>query len=425
MSIIELGEIRDEPASAPPVRTPRAVGRPLRSAAVLLLALVLLAGATPPPRRTMSAVPASPAATAYLAPDAVYLVDPPTPDQDRYLTAYAQPASEGAGLRRRWRAPVPRSENYLGVRVEQGLVLAVGVEAGAGVFETTAFDAETGQQRWRHPGAPVPIADGGLLLTDVRQNGTDGMSRLDPETGRALWSVPMLSSTGPAFHLSNGRIDRFVLVQPTGEVQVHDAVTGRLLRSVDTLPGDRRALQRVQVVDDLLVFLPAEDAPVVGYGLADLEPRWRATMSPVSFVVGCADLLCVSHQGGNLRVLDPATGALRWSDPGEELLVDVRGDRLLMSGSGRQFAVRDAATGRTRTELGDWDLVPVLRPTDPLVGLRRGDDGRTVVAELDLAAGHARILDLLPDVAGSCQASLPVLLCQRLDGSATLWRLRQ
>ncbi|MEK8107461.1 hypothetical protein NKG94_24165 [Micromonospora sp. M12] len=31
MSIIELGEVRDEPASVSPVRRPRAVGRPLRS----------------------------------------------------------------------------------------------------------------------------------------------------------------------------------------------------------------------------------------------------------------------------------------------------------------------------------------------------------------------------------------------------------
>ncbi|MEU4469988.1 PQQ-binding-like beta-propeller repeat protein [Micromonospora sp. NPDC023888] len=425
MSIIELGEIRDEPASSPAVRTPRAVGRPLRSAAVLLLALVLLAGATPPPERTMSAVPASPASTAYLAPDTVLVFDPPTPDQDRYLTAYAQPAPGDAGLRPRWRAPLPGQGDYLGVRVERGLVLAMGVEAGDGVFETTAFDAVTGQQRWRHPGTPVPIADGGLLLTDVRQSATDGMSRLDPETGRVLWSVSLLSPTGPSFHLTDGRIDRFVLVQPTGEVQVHDAITGRLLHSLDTLPGDRKAVQRVQVAGDLLVVIPADDGPVVGYGLAGLEPRWTAQVSLVSFVAGCGDLLCASLQDGSLRVLDPATGVVRWSGPVEELLVDVRGDRLLMGGPGHQYVARDAATGRTRTELGDWDLVPALRPDDPLVGLRRGDDGRMVVAELDLAADRARILDALPDVAGSCQASLPVLLCQRLDGSATLWRLRR
>ena len=79
--------------------------------------------------------------------------------------------------------------------------------------------------------------------------------------------------------------------------------------------------------------------------------------------------------------------------------------------------MRDAATGQVRTELGAWSLLPVLRPDDPLVGVRRGADGRMVVAELDLVAGRARIVDVLPGIAGSCQASLPVLLCQRLDGT--------
>ncbi|MGC5288688.1 PQQ-binding-like beta-propeller repeat protein [Micromonospora sp. DT231] len=422
MSIIELGELRDEPASAPPVRAPRAVGRPMRGAAVLLLALVLLAGATPLPERTMTVVPASRADTAFLTPDGVIVIDPPTADQDRHLTAYTQPAPNGVGVR--WRAPVPGSDDYLGVRIEQGLVLLTGVDAEDGVIETTAFDAETGRRGWQHRGAPVPIADGGLLLTDVRQNGADGMSRIDPDTGRVLWSVPLLSPSGPGYHVTDGRVDRFVLVQPTGEVQVHDADSGRLLRSVDTLPGDRRVFQRVQVVGDLLLLLTPGDVPlVVAYGLTGLEQRWTARVSPVSFVVGCADLLCVSGQDGSLRVLDPATGVVRWSDPGRELLADVRGDRLLMAGSGRQYAVRDAATGRTRAELGEWNLMPVLRLDDPLVGLRHGDDGRLVVAALDLPAGRARILDVLPDIAGSCQASLPLLLCQRLDGSTALWRL--
>ncbi|MET7672198.1 hypothetical protein [Micromonospora luteifusca] len=46
LSIIELGEVRELPTVAPPVRRPRAAGRPLHSAAVLLLALVVLTGTT-------------------------------------------------------------------------------------------------------------------------------------------------------------------------------------------------------------------------------------------------------------------------------------------------------------------------------------------------------------------------------------------
>ncbi|MEK8107457.1 hypothetical protein NKG94_24145 [Micromonospora sp. M12] len=103
-------------------------------------------------------------------------------------------------------------------------------------------------------------------------------------------------------------------------------------------------------------------------------------------------------------------------------MADARHGRLLMARSGPRYAVWDVATGQERTELGEWNLLPVQAADDPLVGLRQGD-GRLVVAELDLVAGRARVIDVLPGIAGSCQASLPLLLCQRLDGTTALWRL--
>ncbi|MEU7802319.1 PQQ-binding-like beta-propeller repeat protein [Micromonospora arborensis] len=423
MSIIELGEVRDLPTGVPPVRRPRAAGRPLRSAAVLLLALVVLAGATPFPERTVIVVPAPAAATVYLAAEGVFVVDRPTPDEDRHLTAYAQPSPSGAGLRRRWQASLPRQGDYLDVRVERGLVLAMGVSAADGVFQTTAFDAETGQQRWQHPGAPQPIAGGGLLLSDPREDGSGAISRVEPETGRMLWSVPVPERGDNTYHGAYGRVDQFLFVQPTGEVQMYDASTGVLLRSVDTLPGDRSAFQRVQVVDDLLLLVPPGADRVVGYGLPGLEPRWTAEVPLMSYATRCGDLLCVVPQNGGLQVLDPATGLLRWSDP-RDLLADVRGDRLLVAGSGEGYAVRDAATGQTRTELGKWILIPLLGRDDPLVGVRQTAGGRVVVAKLDLVAGRAQVIDVLPGLASGCQASLPVLLCQSLNGPPSLWRLR-
>ncbi|MBG6103019.1 hypothetical protein IW249_003433 [Micromonospora vinacea] len=424
MSIIELGEIRDEPASAPAVRRPRAAGRPLRSGAVLVLSLVVLAGATPPPQRTVSEVPASRRSTAYLAGDGVFVVDPPAPDGDRYLTAYAQPAPVGAGVRRRWQASLARTGDYLDVRAERGLVLAMAVNAPNRLFQTTAFDGATGRQRWQHPGALQPTVGGGLLLTDVREDGSGTISGVEPDTGRVLWSVPIPPAANPTSHLdSEGQVDRFVLLQPTGEVQVHDAGTGDLLRSVDTLPGDRSAYQRVQVVDDLLLLVPPGSTRLVAFGLAQLEPRWTAEVTLVSHVLACGGLLCAVPQTGGLQVLDPVTGAVRWSEAGQDNLADVRSGRLLMASPGRGYTVRDAATGQVRIELGAWVLLPVLGPDDPLVGVRRGDGGGMVVAELDLVAGRSRIVDVLPGIAGSCQASLPVLLCQRLDGTTALWRL--
>ncbi|WP_410812403.1 PQQ-binding-like beta-propeller repeat protein [Micromonospora sp. 067-2] len=425
MSIIELGEVRDEPASAPPVRRPRAAGRPLRCAAVLLLALVVLAGATPAPVRQVSLVPTSPGATAYLAEDGVFVVDPSTSVGDRFLTAYAQPSPvPGAGVRRRWQAPLTRTGDVLGVRAERGLVLMMGTSAANGVFQTTAFDAGTGQRRWQHPGIAEWAVDGGLLLMDTMTGGPGAISRVTPDAGRVLWSVPVPPPGNPGYRVSDGRVDQFVLVQPTGELQVHDGATGSLLRSVDTLSGDRAAFQRVQVVGDLLLLVPPGSTGLVGYGLPRLEDRWTADVPLVSYVVGCGALLCALQQTGGIQTLDPATGAVRWSDPGRDRLIDVRQGRLLVAGPEQRYAVRDAATGRTRTELGQWDLVPTPGRGRPLIGVRSSDDDRLVVAELDLVAGRPRILDVLPDVLGGCQAALPVLLCRRVDGSTALWWLR-
>ncbi|MEU1398662.1 PQQ-binding-like beta-propeller repeat protein [Micromonospora zamorensis] len=424
MSIIELGEIREEPASAPPVRRPRAAGRPLRSAAVLVLSLVVLAGAAPQPQRTVSVVPASRTATAYLAGDGVFVVDPPTPGGARYLTAYVQPEPTGAGVRRRWQAPLARTGDSLDVRIERGLVLVLGVSAPNRRFQTTAFDTATGRQRWQHPGAAQPTTGGGLLVTNGRADGSGAMSGVEPDTGLVLWSVPLPPDASPTYHLTpEGQVDRFVLLQPTGEVQVYDADAGHLLRSVDTLPGDRSAYQRVHIVDDLLLLVPPGSTRLVSYGLAELEPRWTAEVTLVSHVLDCGGLLCAIPQTGGLQVLDPATGVVRWSEPGQDNLADVRYGRLLMAKPGQGYEVRDAATGQVRAELGAWSLLPVVRPDDPLVGVRRADGGRMVVAELDLVAGRSRIVDVLSGIVGSCTASLPVLLCQRLDGTTALWRL--
>ncbi|RLP91725.1 PQQ-binding-like beta-propeller repeat protein [Micromonospora sp. CV4] len=423
-SIIELGEVRDSSSSVPPARRPRVAGRPLRCAAVLLLALVVLAGATPVPQRTVSVVPALSNAHLYLVEDGVFVVDPATPTGDRYLTAYAQPSPTDRGARRRWQVPLAGMADYLGVRAERGLVLLIGVSTAGGVLQTTALDAATGKQRWQIPGLVEWTTDGGLLLTSGFTEGAGSVRRVASDTGRVSWSVPVSSSGSPDYRRGANGVDQFVFVQPTGEVRVHDAGTGRLMRSVDTLPGNRSAFQQVQVVGDVLLLVSPDSTRVAAYGLPGLDPRWTAEVPLLAYATDCAGLLCLINQNGGFQVLDRATGVVRWSDP-DHTLMDIRHDRLLVLGPGQRYAVRDAATGQLRNDLGQWDLAPVPRRDDPLIGMRPGADGRMLVAELDLAAGRPRTLDVLPGVAGSCQAAPPVLLCRRLDGSTALWRLRR
>ncbi len=424
LSIIELGEIRDESSSAPtPARPPRAVGRPLRTVVVLVLALITLAGAAPVRHRVVTSVPTAPGASAYLTEDGVVVVDASTPTGDRYLSVYDQPGRTGGdAVRRRWRAPLDRSGDFVTVWLQRGLLLAVGVNVASGVLETTAFDAATGQRRWRHPGIAQRATDGGMLLANDTGDRLGTVSRVAPDTGRLLWSVSVPFG-GTEFHRRDGQVDQVVFVQPTGEVQVYDAGTGDLRHSVDTLPGDRSAFQRVQVVDDLVLLVPPGSTELVAFRLPAMQRVWTSPASLVAWAVPCADLLCTVQQTGGIQTIDPATGVVRWSDPGPDTLVDVRGDRLLVAAAEQRYAVRDARTGRDRAELGRWQLVDQVRREDPLLGVRPTPDGRLVVAELDLAAGRTRILDVLPGVVGGCQAARPVLLCRRLDGSTALWRL--
>ena len=155
-------------------------------------------------------------------------------------------------------------------------MLALAVNAPNRLFQTTAFDTATGRQRWQHPGGPQPTPGGGLLVTNGREDGSGAMSGVEPDTGLVLWSVPIPPAASPTYHLTpEGQVDRFVLLQPTGEVQVHDAGTGQLLRSIDTLPGDRSAYQRVQIVDDLLLLVPPGSTRLVSFGLAELASTYE------------------------------------------------------------------------------------------------------------------------------------------------------
>ncbi|MGC4878814.1 PQQ-binding-like beta-propeller repeat protein [Micromonospora sp. DT43] len=423
MSIIELGEVRDEPESPPTVRRPRAAGRRLRAGAVLLAALVVLAGAAPVPGRTVASVPAAPGASTYLTEDGVVVVDATTPTGDRYLTAYALPTeNDDSVVRRRWRTPLARTGDYLAVWARRGLLLAAGVSATNSTIETTAFDAATGRQLWRHPGVARGTADGGLLLVNDEIEGSGAVRKVTPDTGAVQWTVSVPVSGSPELHGPPDQVDQLVLVQPTGEVQVYDAGSGRLLRDLDTLAGARSAFQRVQVVGDLVLLVPPGSTRLVAYGLPGLDPVWTSPVPLVSWATTCGELLCAVQQTGGIQAVDPATGAVRWADSGPDMLVEIRGDRLLVTGPDQRYAVRDAATGRERIDLGEWQLVSQLRRGDELLGVRTAGS-HLVVAALDLRTGGTRVLDVLPYVAGGCQAALPVLLCRRLDGSTGLWRL--
>jgi hypothetical protein len=87
------------------------------------------------------------------------------------------------------------------------------------------------------------------------------------------------------------------------------------------------------------------------------------------------------------------------------------------------LVVLDPMTGRELAALGRWELAQGGFD-GPLIGVRQHPDGGMVIAELDVHAGKARVLDVLPDVTGNCQAVVGLLLlCQLVDGSYQLFRV--
>ncbi|MEV0216737.1 PQQ-binding-like beta-propeller repeat protein [Micromonospora sp. NPDC050695] len=419
--VIDLGELRHTSEPAPLPRPPRANGRPLRCALVLLLVLATLAAAAPTPRRDVVTLPAQIAAETLLA-DGVFVVLDPVPARptQRTLTVYRMPGGE-----RVWQTPVPVEGRSWGIASVGGALLVTVYESdmpGQGSL-SLAFDRETGAYRWQQPGSPVELADGNLLLQSSSGDDPIGLRAVDPCCGTVRWQVS--ADAAVSFRHRGRGADRMVLTRAGGRIEVRDATTGAALATAD-LGDSGGGPQITQVVNDLLVTITGSPATITAYGLDRLERRWSVPARQAEFAFDCGPVLCLHLGGVGLWAVDPATGEPRWYSDRWSWVFSY-GDRLVASvanSSGtrlEQLVVLDPATGREVAELGGWELAQ-SGFGNPLVGVRRHPDGGLYVARLDVSAGKARPLDVLPGVAGSCQASVGVLLCQRVDGSYRLLR---
>ncbi|MFJ8577739.1 PQQ-binding-like beta-propeller repeat protein [Micromonospora sp. NPDC093277] len=421
MAIIDLGELRDD---APPARPPRAVGRSYRCLAVLLAALVTLAGAAPAPRRIATTVPGGPGAAAFVVDDRVYVVEPTDPDggTGRRLVAYR--VSDGRP-RKLWRTPLPGGGVVDVAWAVDGRLLLLGRTTNDAAWETMALDIGTGRLGWRQPGVAVPAGD--LVLLRDRDGDEAETRRIDVRTGGTLWSVP---TTSAELNLSQGPagVDRMVLVHQSGTTEVFDAASGTRLVARDLRTGEPPLSRRTVVADGMVLVIGTAGGTVTGYDLDRLDVRWSVRLSQVDFADSCGRSLCVYRQAGGLLVLDPATGAIRWTDRRWAGAVGAADGRLLVgestpTSSSYGLAVVEEATGRLVAEFGEWQIVPRVDQDGPMVAVRPGGDGRLLIAELDPAAGQARIRDALP-AAGDCRAGAALLVCHRIDGSFILWRNR-
>ncbi|MCI4064955.1 PQQ-like beta-propeller repeat protein [Micromonospora sp. R77] len=429
MTVIDLGELRDDPVPEPARRRSRPTGRPYRLLGVLAVALLTLAGGVPLVGWPAVAVPARPGANVFLSGDRLYLIEPPDLDRNegRRLTAYRIPAAGPPTLL--WRSRLPEGGGAeIGLLDRGGTVVLTGLSGvGDDAHRTFTVDARTGRPGWQQPGFAFEAVDGVLLQTSDA-DGAVTVRRVELPSGRALWSVSSPPG-GLDFGFGPAGIDRIVLSSSAGEVEVRDARTGTRLVARDLSAGGPRSWEGIQLVDGLLLTFADKGATVTGYDLDRLERRWTARLDRGGYLSPCGTLLCTSSDTGGMSVLDPATGAVRWSDPHWHQVMREHAGRFLVTaadaGRASRYAVVESATGRPLAELGgDWELVNRAGPDDPLIGLRRGADGRLRVAELDLTAARAQVFAAPPGLIGDCQVGAGVLVCRRIDGGFVLWRLR-
>lgn len=426
MTVIDLGELRDDPVPEPAVRRSRPTARPYRLLAVLAVTLLTLAGSASVAGRPRVVVPARPGANVFLAGDRLYLVEPADLDRNegRRLTAYRIPTSGPPMLL--WRSRLPEGGGAeIALLRRGGTLLFTGpTAAGGGTHRTFTVDAGTGRLGWQQPGLAFE-AVGGVLLQTLA-DGTATIRRVELPSGRALWSMP-IPPGGVDFGYGPDGVDRIVLWSPTKQVEVRDARSGTRLVGGSIRPDESSSWQLVQLVGGLLVIVDS-GATVTGYDVDRLERRWTTRLDQVGYLTPCGVLLCAYRRTGGMWALDPATGATRWSDPRWQQVVREHAGRFLVAAVDAagvsRYAVVEAATGRPLAELGDWELVNWTDPDDPLIGLRRGADGRLRVAELDLTAGRARVFAAPSGLISDCQVGGGVLVCRRLDGGFGLWRLR-
>ncbi|MGC5380761.1 PQQ-binding-like beta-propeller repeat protein [Micromonospora sp. DT68] len=420
--VIDLGELRHGPDPDLLPRPPRANDRRLRCALLLLLVLVTVtAGAALPPRRTVVTLPARLGADALVDDDLFLIVEPAnTSARQGRLAAYRLPGGAPA-----WQAPLSAEARSWRITPLAGMLLVTGYEIGPVGRETltVALDRATGALRWQQPGRAIALADGNLLLHSGGQTEVSSLRAVDPCCGTVRWQLPPTSAQ-ISFRDTGHGVDRVVLNPVNAPVEVREASTGAVLASASLLPPDDGPLG-LEAMEDLLLAVDRGSATVTAYGLDRLDRRWTRTTGPVEFAANCGPVLCIRTGGGELLAIDPETGGLRWRTDRWSWGWPYDG-RLMVSVSGPgpmvRYLVVDALTGEELADLGRWELYQV-GDARRMVGLRGYPGGGLLVGELDARAGKVRVLDVLPDATGDCQAITGHVLCATANSSYQLWNL--
>ncbi|MFF0653808.1 PQQ-binding-like beta-propeller repeat protein [Micromonospora tulbaghiae] len=417
MTVIDLGEMRDDASPGPALRPPRAVGRPFRSLVVLLVTLLTLTAAAPPRGPVQWTLPGGLGSAVFVSGDVVYVVRP-----DRGAAGGGRELVAYRGDRERWRSPLPGAGTAVSVWEQDGRVMVVGRSGDDTDWETVTYDAATGADAWRRRG--IAFAVGRVLLMQSAASDTSpSITGVDPAGGRTLWTVPMTGALG--FDFGRPGAERMVLSPATGQTVVVDARTGARLVARDLYPVRRPGPRRFQIARGLLLEIRDAGGVIEAYDLDTLRRRWTVEQKLVGYVDSCAALLCAVRQAGGMTALDPATGAVRWTVDRWAGAAAARDGRLLVGALDTDadggLAVLGQDDGHLVADLGGWTLVPQHESGGPLLATRPLGGGRQLLAELNLSGDPPRDRGVLTGT--DCTTGVTLLVCRRPGGDFVVRRL--
>jgi hypothetical protein len=377
--VIELGTGHgavDDDASPPGGR--RRVSARLKLAVASGLLVLGCAAAAPahPPLRDGPTVPAPVGAVVSVTGDTVVVSDPTfgSPDPGTTLTAYDLPS--GAP---RWSVTMPMTAIYTAERAGDVFLITRRDELRRRAA-TTAVAADTGEVRWRRPGAVLTAAGSAFGLAVSEVDGVSGRGwrvqgavvAVDLATGRPRWHMDVPSTAvvrvtpDPAAAL---------IIHDSGRFEVRD-LAGGALRAARQMPPADYAEDNPRITGGVLVLRHYQRAGAVltGYDLGTLAPRWELLdQAREARWVNCPGGLCARTPADHWT-LDPADGRLSW-------------------------------------QRGDGQPWRAIRGSDDQLLVRDLDDQRTLVAS-EVARAAPQVVGALPPGVGDCRAGAATLVCR-------------
>jgi outer membrane protein assembly factor BamB len=431
--VIDLGDMRQhqELVVPEPVRMPRR-WRFTWALAGLAVLVTTLGPALPQPAPLAEAtIPARLGDAAFAVGGRYYVV---TSDRTalgpRTITAYTLPDAA-----RLWQAPLPLSGALRGVGAAAGQMFISTQPEPREEVESVAIREATGQIMWRRQALFEGVTPGGEVLLWTSPKGTpagftgrETLEAVDPVTGAVQWSYRVPVGAWLSYRYAGRLVTHVVTLLTSGTVEVRGVEHGRVLAAADLLPTRSPDLpaNHVQFAGDMM--LVRQGPMAVAYGLERLDRRWSAPVELAREYVtpGCRDKLClVAHLGG-VRLIDPATGRMLWSDP-TRAFISPAGDFLIGEQRGRdgrtELTVLDPATGREVARLGEWTVIAPPGDGGELTAMRTDlTTARAWLARVDPATGGARFFGVVRGITGDCEVHAGAVICRRLNASVGVWR---